>query len=210
MNKKIELIYVMDPHCGWCFGFGKVILELFEKYENNPSVRFDVKPGGLFYPAINIPEGFADGKRPIAKRIEELSGVKFSEDYFAKVLGDGSFLDSEPPARAILVVKQIEKDFVVPFTEKLLEKEFIHGQNNSLDGTILKSVKDFKIDMDTFTKYFYSAVMKQMVLSEFQNVQRMVTGYPVLFLKHDSQLTKLASGYAPLERLIKKIESIIS
>ncbi|MFA8436756.1 MAG: DsbA family protein [Marinifilaceae bacterium] len=205
----MKLIYVMDPHCGWCFGFEKVILELFEKYKNNPSVSFDIKPGGLFHPAIQINEGFADDKRPIAKRVEDLSGVKFAESYFTNILGNGSFLDSEPPARAILCVKELNKELVVPFTEKLLEKEFIFAKNNSLEKTILETVEEFEIDRTSFEELFHSSEMKQNVIQEFQETRSMVSGYPVLFAKHNGQLIKLAEGYAPFERLVKKIESIL-
>ncbi len=210
MNKNIELIYVMDPHCGWCFGFGKVILKLFENYKNNLSVSFNVKPGGLFFPLIKIPEGFAEDKLPIAQRIEELSGVLFSESYFTNTLGSGSFLDSEPPARAILCVKTIHKKLLVPFTERLLEKEFIYGKNNSFDETIFETIKEFDIDETEFKKCYHSTVMKQKVLLEFKEVSSMTTGFPVLFMKHNDQITKLAGGYAPTERLIDKIETLLN
>ncbi len=210
MTNNIELIYVMDPHCGWCFGFGKVVLELFENYKNNPSVSFDVRPGGLFSPQIQIPEGFAEDKRPIAKRIEELSDVTFSESYFTNILGSGSFLDSEPPARAIICVKKMNKELLVPFTEKLLEKEFIFGQNNSLDETIFQTIKEFDIDEVLFKEYYYSTEIKQKVLVEFQEVGSLTTGFPALFMKHNNQLTKLAGGYAPTERIIRKIEAILN
>ena len=209
MDNNIELVYVMDPHCGWCFGFGKVVLELFERYKNNPLVNFDIKPGGLFYPAIEIEEGFADDKRPIAKRIEELANVKFSENYFTKVLGSGSLLDSEPPARTILCIKEINRDILVPFTERLLEKEFIFGKNTSLNETIFENVKEFKIEETAFERRYHSAEMKQKVILEFQQARSMATGFPVLFVKHKNQLTKLAGGYAPTERLVKKIEAIL-
>jgi putative protein-disulfide isomerase len=200
----------MDPHCGWCFGFGKVILKLHEKYKNNPSVSFDIKPGGLFHPAIETHDGFADDKRPIAKRVEDLAGVKFAEGYFTKILGNGSFLDSEPPARAILSVKTIKKELLVPFTEKLLEKEFIFAKNNSLEETIFETVKEFEIDSVRFDEIFHSSEMKQQVIQEFQETRGMATGYPVLFAKHNGQLIKLAGGYAPFERLVTKIESILN
>ncbi len=209
VNNDIELVYVMDPHCGWCFGFGKVILDLFEIYKDNSLVNFDIKPGGLFYPAIEIEEGFADGKRPIAKRIEELAKVKFSENYFTKILGTGSILDSEPPARAILSIKKITRDILVQFTERLLEKEFIFGKNTSFDETIFECIKEFKVEEAAFEKHYNSAEMKQQVILEFQQARSMVTGFPVLFVKHKNQLTKLAGGYAPRERLVKKIEALL-
>jgi putative protein-disulfide isomerase len=206
----MELIYVMDPHCGWCFGFGKVILELFETYKNNPSVSFDIKPGGLFSPKIEIPLNFADSKRPIAQRIEKLSAVKFSEKYFTHILGEGSVLDSEPPARAILCVRELNKELLVPFTEKLLEKEFIYGENNSLEKTIFSVVKELNIDEAKFRDLYHSNEMKQNVLIEFQEARSMVSGYPVLLLRQNNQITKLASGYAPTERLVKKIDSVLN
>ena len=209
MDNNIELVYVMDPHCGWCFGFGKVVLELFERYKNDPLVNFDIKPGGLFYPAIQIDEGFADDKRPIAQRIEQLAKVKFSEDYFTSVLGSGSLLDSEPPARAILCVKKINRDILVPFTESLLEKEFIFGKNSSLNETIIENVKEFNMDETAFEQLYHSAELKQEVISEFQQARSMVAGFPILFVKHQNQLTKLAGGYAPTERLVNKIEAIL-
>ena len=209
MNKPIELIYVMDPHCGWCFGFGKVILELFETYKNNPSLSFDVIPGGLFYPPIQIHDGFAEDKRPIAKRIEELTGLKFSESYFTKVLGNGSFLDSEVPARAILCVRKMSRELLIPFTEKLLEKEFVLAKNNSLEETVFEAVNELSIEVTEFEKLFSSDEMKQKVLKQFQQAGNMVAGYPVLFMKDGSQFTKLASGYAPYERLTKKIETMM-
>jgi putative protein-disulfide isomerase len=206
----IELIYIMDPHCGWCFGFGKVILEIVEKYQNNPSVTFDVKPGGLFHPAILTPKGFANEKRPIVKRIEELSGVKFSEKYITEILGSGSVLNSEPPARAILCMRELNKKLVIPFTEKLLEKEFIYGKNNSLDEVIFETVQEFDIDLEVFKNLFQSTEMKQKILLEFQKVRNITTGYPTLLIKQNGQFTKLASGFAPTEILVKKIDSLLS
>lgn len=210
MDKKVDLIYVMDPHCGWCFGFGRVILDLFNSYGNNPSVRFDVVPGGLFYPAIKIPNGFADDKRPIASRIEELAGIEFSEAYFTDVLRTGKELNSEPPARAIISIKEINKDILIPFTELLLEKEFVGGKDNSLDETIYETVKEFDIEIQEFEKYFHSAEVKEKVQREFQEVQRTTTGFPVLFAKQNNRLTKLAGGFAPTERLIERIEELIA
>lgn len=209
MSKNIELRYVMDPHCGWCFGFGKVLLQLFIHYQDNPSVYFDIIPGGLFYPKITIDEGFSENKRPIAKRIEELAGVQFSENYFSNVLKKGSFLDSEPPARAMHCIKKINRKLLVPFTEKLLEKEFLYGENNSLDSTIFKTVREFPIDEQAFQTRYHSETIAQEVLAEFQKAQGMTTGFPTLFLTQGKQSSKLAGGYAPLERLVKKIETFI-
>lgn len=209
MDNTVKLIYVMDPHCGWCFGFGKVILALFEGYKNNPSIQFDIRLGGLFYPAIKTGSEFAKEKQPIANRIEALAKVKFAKSYFTHVLGPGNYLDSEPPARAILTIKAMQPELLVPFTERLLEKEFMQGKNCSFDKTIFETVDEFKIDLDKFTALFCSPTQKQKTVTEFQETRSMVNGYPVLFIQDKDQLTKLAGGYAPLARLEHKINALL-
>ena len=109
----------------------------------------------------------------------------------------------------LLCVKELNKDLLVPFTEKLLEKEFIHGKNNSLDEAIFETIKEFEIDETTFNKLNHSIEIKQKVNNEFQEVLSLVTGFPVLFVRQNNQLSKLAGGYASKERLVKKIETII-
>ena len=117
-----------------------------------------------------------------------------------------SFLDSEPPARAILCVREIKKEWIVPFTENLLEKEFIFGKNNSLDEVIFETIQESSIDETIFKKKYLSEEMREKVPREFRQARIMTSGFPTLFLNNNNQLIKLASGYAPMDRLIKRIE----
>lgn len=197
----------MDPHCGWCFGFGKVILKIFEHYKNNPSVEFDILPGGLFTRPIFIEKGFAENKRPIAARITELSGVSFSEDYFNVILAEGSFLNSEPPSRAILVFNKLKHKEVILFAERLLTIEFEEAKNNSKEETIFEVLEEFEVDVLEFRNYYESQELKKEVQQKFQMSQNLQTGFPALILRKGKEIKKIAGGYAPFERVLKKIES---
>jgi putative protein-disulfide isomerase len=205
-NPPIQIIYVMDPHCGWCYGFGSVILKVFDYYKDNPSVEFDILPGGLFPNSFTIPAGFAANKRPIAERITQFSGVAFSEEYFTSILAEGSFLDSELPSRAILAFKKLNFKEVVHFSERLLEIEFKEAKNNSKETTILEVVREFDVDEEMFKAQFESETLKLEVLKNFQIVQEMHVGFPTVLLHKAGNISKIASGYAPFERLIRKIE----
>lgn len=107
-------------------------------------------------------------------------------------------------------MREMNNELVVPFTEKLLEKEFIYGKNNSLDSVIFETVQEFHIDLEVFKKMFQSVDMKQKVQLEFQEVQNLATGYPTLLAKQNGEIRKLASGFAPKDRLVKRIDALLS
>ncbi len=74
------IYYCYDAYCGWCYGFSTVIKRISTEYKDKLS--FEVLSGGM------IP---SDNPRPIAatagyikegyKRVEEMTGIKFGEDY---------------------------------------------------------------------------------------------------------------------------------
>jgi putative protein-disulfide isomerase len=79
MNKD-RIIYVFDPMCGWCFGFGKVMTEFEATYKD--SIDFDVISGGMVVGEREGPVGdFADYILGAYTRVEEYSGMKFGQPY---------------------------------------------------------------------------------------------------------------------------------
>jgi hypothetical protein len=51
-TEEVSLVYLMDPHCGWCFGFGGTIRAFYERVLEHSSIAFKVVTGGLFIPRI--------------------------------------------------------------------------------------------------------------------------------------------------------------
>jgi putative protein-disulfide isomerase len=206
----ITLLYVMDPHCGWCFGFGKVIEQLYHHYKNNESVQFEVLAGGLFVPKIPASKAFADEKRPIIKRIEEMSGVKFSEDYIANVLGGNDFVDSEVPCRVLNTANALNPKQIIPFMEDLLKEQFGNAKNLSHFENAVSTIEKYGMNAQDFRAAFDSESIKKLTLDNFEKAHQIVTGYPVLFARDSNgNLQKLAGGYAPFDRLKNKIDAFL-
>lgn len=202
----LTLLYVMDPHCGWCYGFGKVIGQLAHHYQNHHNLRFEILPGGLFVPAIKSTPSFADDKRPAIKRIEELSGAIFSEAYISGILG-GSILDSEVPCRVLNTAKQLIPDQIIPFMEDLFDAQFVGAKNISLFENCLSTIEKYGIDVDRFQQVFDSPELKSITQTNFDLSHRITTGYPALFIiDSDGHLHKLTNGFAPFERVAKAVE----
>jgi putative protein-disulfide isomerase len=210
-RQKTTLLYVMDPHCGWCFGFGIVIEQLYDRYRNDDRVRFEVLPGGLFVPKILTSKDFAEGKRSIWERISHLSGVTVSDSYFANVIGEGGYLDSEVPCRVINTASHLRPDRLIPFMEALLTQEFTHGRNISDYASAEPVIDKFGFDLGEFKTAFSSDFVAETTRANFDRARAIADGYPVLFAVSESgELKVLAKGFAPFDTLKKRVDEIVN
>ena len=116
--EEVSLAYLMDPHCGWCFGFGETIRTFHERVIKHSSITFKVLTGGLFIPRIAGSAEFADDKRSIAARVEHQFGVSFSPNYFDNVLA-GSWIDSTPSSRAIHTCEILDQSRTLQFAGRI-------------------------------------------------------------------------------------------
>jgi len=210
-KRKTTLLYVMDPHCGWCFGFGTVIEKLYEHYRTDERVRFEVLPGGLFVPKIATSNAFAEEKRLICERISKLAGVSVSESYFVNVIGKGGYLDSEVPCRIINTVSHLHPDHLIPFMEAFLAQEFIHGRNISDYASAEPVIEKFGFDPSEFRTVFESEIMAETTRANFGLAATITDSYPALFATMESGDKKsLARGFAPFDRLTKRVDELVN
>ena len=118
---KPVVYYCYDAYCGWCYGFSRVIKKIAERYKDKLS--FEVLSGGM------IP---AENPRPIAAtadyineayhRVEELTGIKFGEDYLWHIrnpIESDWFPHSEKAAIALSIFKEIYPELQVQFAADL-------------------------------------------------------------------------------------------
>ncbi len=81
-----SLIYLFDPLCGWCYGAAPGLRRLQELSR----IRLTLLPTGLFAGegAKPMDDGLAAYAWSNDKRIEQLSGQRFTDAYRRKILGD--------------------------------------------------------------------------------------------------------------------------
>jgi putative protein-disulfide isomerase len=93
----MKLIYIGDPMCSWCYGFGK---ELSEVMQSLPELRLEIVVGGLRAGATDVLDDA--GKRfRLAHwaRVEEASGLPFNRD--ALLARENFVYDTEPICRVV-------------------------------------------------------------------------------------------------------------
>ena len=106
------LIYCYDAYCGWCYGFSEVMKKINSAFKNK--FHFEVLSGGMILP--EEPVSISATAKYILhayKRVEELTGVKFGEDYLWHIQHPDQsdwFPNSEKPAIALCVFKEYFSD----------------------------------------------------------------------------------------------------
>ncbi|MBS1182014.1 MAG: protein-disulfide isomerase [Proteobacteria bacterium] len=97
----MQITYLFDPLCGWCYGAGPVLERLAER----DGVTVSLAPTGLFAGAGARPmeASFAAYAWQNDQRIARLTGQPFSDDYRRRVLGaSGGLFDSAPATLGVI------------------------------------------------------------------------------------------------------------
>lgn len=202
------ILYIMDPLCGWCYGFSNVMQQLQEKYKG--PYEFQVIPGGMITgPRVAPVSEMANYILGAYHRVEEYAGVKFGEPYL-DVLREGTEIsNSEPPCRAIHTFREIMPEKVLDFTHQLQHKMFFEGKSWNSDETYRELATEFGLDADEFITAMNTEENKYGTQQDFQWVQGAgINGFPCLVIQTGGKYYMLAQGYKPLEAVEEVLANV--
>ena len=210
---KPVVYYCYDAYCGWCYGFSRVIKKIAERYKDKLS--FEVLSGGM------IP---AENPRPIAAtadyineayhRVEELTGIKFGEDYLWHIrnpIESDWFPHSEKAAIALSIFKEIFPELQVQFVADLQYALHYEGRDLTDDEAYRHLLEKYKIDAESFYIKLKSEEYKEKAYYEFSLCKQLqVTGFPAVLLQiGETKFYLVARGYATYEDIEARIENIL-
>lgn len=211
INNKLEIIYVYDALCGWCYGFSDVMTKLYHEYKND--FDFEVISGGMI---LGDREGPISGTAELIKthlpRVEETTGVVFGQGFW-DVLEDGTqFQSSEKPAIALAVFKSFYPEQAVLFAADLQKAKYTNGVDLSMDESYLPMINKYQISQEDFLTKLNSEEFKQAAYYEFALAKQLqVSGYPAAFIKVDDRnFHMIAKGYANHETMKLRITNVLN
>lgn len=202
MAQKLTIYYVFDPLCGWCYGFTPVMIDFKEKHKD----KFDFKiiSGGMVvglrvHPITHMSSYISQAH----KRVEDLTGVTFGEEFLNKTLYDSTvIMDSELPTRALLVFMKMKPDHAFEFAHDIQKALYYDGQNLSEKSTYGPLAAKYGIDSEYFINELRQEEYRQQAYEQFEQSNQLgVTGFPSVVLEHNSRKQKITSGYVSLEKL---------
>ena len=207
------IIYCYDAYCGWCFGFSNVIKKIAEEYKN--IMPTEVLSGGMVLPEkpthIGVSANYILGAY---KNVEELTGVKFGEDYLwhLKNADDSDWHpSSEKPAIAMCIFKEFYPDRAVQFAADLQYSLYVEGRDLTDDEAYRHLLEKYSIQPEIFYEKLKSEEYRDMAYYEFSLMKQLqVTGFPCVFVQtSDTKFNMVARGYTDYETLKERIQNVL-
>jgi putative protein-disulfide isomerase len=207
----MTLYYCYDAWCGWCFGFSPVIKRIAEEYKDRLS--FEVLSGGMIRP--ETPQHFGPIARYVQtayKRVEELSGVKFGEDFLWHVFHPDEtdwFPDSTMAAIALCIIKEYAPERQVEAAGDLQYALKFEGRDLTDPEAYRHLLPKYGIPEEDFYAKLSSEEYREKAQYEFALVQQLqVTGFPAVLLQVDDlKFYLLSSGYTDYDTLKGRLEA---
>jgi len=210
---KPVVYYCYDAYCGWCYGFSPVIKRIAEEY--NGLLSFEVLSGGM------IPKEY---ERPVSsialyiskayKQVEELTGIKFGEDYLWHIFNPDKsdwLQHSEKSAAALCIFKEYHPDKQVAFAADLQYALHFEGRDLTDDEAYRQMLAVYNIPADEFYQKLSSEEYKEKAHYEFALCKQLqATSFPqVLIQTTGNSFYLLAKGFTDYKTLKDRFEAVL-
>lgn len=210
---KPVLIYCYDAYCGWCYGFSPVIKKIAEDFKDRLDI--EVLSGGMMTGEEVMPiEKIGPFIQSSYKRVEELTGIKFGEDFLWHVFNPGQsdwVMNSEKPAIALSIFKEYLPERQLEFATDLQYALNYEGRDLDDDEAYRHLLEKYSIQPEAFYRKLKSEEYKEAAYYEFTLCKQLqVTGFPTVFLQTgELKFAMLARGYTAYADLKDRIENVL-
>ncbi len=199
------LIYIGDPMCSWCYGFGPEITEIKDKLPEG--VGFQMIMGGLRPYGTQKMSELSEFLKEHWVEINERTGQPFSYD----ILKQSDFIyDTEPACRAVVTARKMDEGKALAFFKAVQQSFYKDNNNTALTTTYSDIAGSLGMDKATFEKLFLSEEMKKATATDFEVAGQMgVNSFPSLVLKKGEEYFLVGRGYAEAEGILETIGRVM-
>lgn len=201
----MKLVYVGDPMCSWCYGFGK---ELAQLKEQHPEIELEIVVGGLRAGGTEMLDDAAKQFRlQHWARVQAASGLPF--DRAAFVARQGFIYDTEPVCRAVVAARRLapQADLLAVF--RAFQHGFYAEGRDTTDGKELAAIGAAELQRQghdvSEAGFLYTWREPATVAETHSNFVRArklgVASFPALLLDTGDAVHEVSPGYAHAEQL---------
>lgn len=199
----MNLIYVGDAMCSWCYGFAKPLDELLGDPQDAAPLQLALVMGGLRpFTTEAITAERADELAGHWHRVAEASGQPFAQAPKTALHIPGFVYDTEPAARATVTVRSLWPQQVWRYFKAVHHAFYAEGRNVTEPAVLAEIAQGLDMPRADFAKAFASQKMRDATLQDFQQSQAWgIRGFPTLVAEHGDHLHLVGSGFMPIETL---------
>lgn len=206
MNKKnLEIIYVGDPMCSWCWGIAGELERLRTAHADKAD--FTLLLGGLRPGGTDTNKEMASFLEHHWKQVTKLSGQPINY----KILENEDFIyDTEPPSRAVRVVRELDSTREFEFFSAVQEAFYVRNLDTNDIETYLGLCDEFNFDRERFTALFQSEKMKAATRNDFAQAASIgIRSFPTVLLRVGEEYHMLARGFSKFEQMDLEIRETL-
>lgn len=201
----MKLIYVGDPMCSWCYGFGKDLAALMARV---PDLRVEIVVGGVRAGATDVLD--EAGKRFRLQhwtRVHATSAVPFNREAFAA--REGFVYDTEPVCRAVVAARRIAGNDGLLNVFRAFQHAFYADGLDTTDGNVLTDIgvralraTGVPVSVDEFFETWAADETIGETRRDFAHAMALgATSFPTLLLEQDRHVHVVTAGYASVDEL---------
>ena len=201
---KINIIYIGDPMCSWCYGFSPEITKVKEHYKD---IDFKLVMGGLRPFGKEKINEMANFLTHHWEDVHKASNQPFKYD----ILKNKEFLyDTEPACRATIVARIMNPTIELEFFKAIQTAFYSDNKNTNNIDTYLELATIFDLDKGRFKELYESDEVKNQTKNDFSLASQMgVRGFPAVIVSIDGKFYSASNGYTKSEILIQNIDKIL-
>lgn len=203
----MKLIYIWDAYCGWCYGFGKIVIPFIEQH---PELDYDILSGGLFIGERSQPIAAYPHIPQANQRIADLYGVDFGPSYQEMLTAGQLQLNSLHPALALTYFKeQLPQSKWIAVAKAMQEAFYIGGRSLSDIGLYREIAERFELDRKRVEAELQSVFQSQ-TSSEFAQARQLgVSSYPTLLLEKEGSYYDVRGQAMTVEELEENLAQLL-
>ncbi|GGI20478.1 DsbA family protein [Oxalicibacterium faecigallinarum] len=209
----MKLVYVADPMCSWCYGFGKEMTQLMLL---RPDLDLEIVVGGLRAGATDVLDD--EGKQfrlTHWRRVEALSGLPFNRE--GLIARKNFVYDTEPICRAVVAARLIAPEIDLLAVFRALQTAFYVDAVDTTDGRVLArfgseamSRLGFPTDISFFYKVWSDVKTIAATKSDFSRAKALgVRSFPTLLLENAGEMRVISPGYAQVNEVVLSLDAAL-
>ncbi|MDO8696161.1 MAG: DsbA family protein [Pseudomonas sp.] len=206
----MKLVYVADPMCSWCYGFGKQLSIVMKAL---PEIQLSIVVGGVRAGSTELLDDNGKNFRLSHwERVEAASGLPFNREAF--IARQGFVYDTEPVCRAVVTARRLAPKGPLLDVFRALQHAFYVDGEDTTDSVSLARITakalglaGFAISAATVLDEFNAQATMIETQADFAKARVLgVTSFPSLMLFNNGVLSSVAPGYIGADELLERLE----
>jgi putative protein-disulfide isomerase len=206
----MNLIYIADPMCSWCYGFGRTMDELLVEPGPAAPLRLALMMGGLrpYTTELLAPER-ANEILGHWHHVHEASGQPFAEAPNTAMHQPDFVYDTEPASRATVTVRTLWPSMVWHYFKSVQHAFYAEARNVTRPEVLAELAEGLGLPKTDFAKAFASNEMRETTKRDFAQAQAWgIRGFPALVGEHGEELHLVAQGYCAIDALHARLADL--